>query len=126
MVCSGDSRLRRAEAGQGGSVRQQHSAEQSGETVDWECVASTCENTAKEELQGLSFDPADLRKEMIAAGEQLGMKGLHPYQLRHGGAADDLNSKMRDYQGVKNGGRWQTDQSARRYTKVGKIQQILN
>lgn len=72
------------------------------------------------------FTAKEYGREFTKAGELLGLKGLHPYQLRHGGAADDLNSKERDHQGVKARGRWQTDQSVRRYTKVGKIQQILN
>ena len=28
-------------------------------------------------------------------GQKLGLKGLHPYQLHHGGAAEDLNSRER-------------------------------
>ena len=80
----------------------------------------------KKDSKIFPFDAADFRQEMSAAGERLRLVGLHPYQLRHGGAADDLNAKERDHQGVKSRGRWQTDQSVRRYTKVGKIQQILN
>jgi hypothetical protein len=72
------------------------------------------------------FSGEEYRKEFTKAAEMMNLKGLHPYQLRHGGAADDLNSKERDYQSVKTRGRWQTDQSVRRYTKVGKIQQLLN
>ncbi len=59
------------------------------------------------------------------AGESLGISGLHPYQLRHGGAAEDLNSKTRDCPSVKARGRWMTDQSVRRYTKVGKLQDLM-
>ena len=80
----------------------------------------------KKDSKIFPFDAADFKQEMSAAGERLRLVGLHPYQLRHGGAADDLNAKERDHQGVKSRGRWQTDQSVRRYTKVGKIQQILN
>ena len=79
----------------------------------------------KKDSKIFPFDAADFKQEMSAAGERLRLVGLHPYQLRHGGAADDLNAKERDHQGVKSRGRWQTDQSVRRYTKVGKIQQIF-
>ena len=48
------------------------------------------------------------------------------YQLRHGGAADDLLTKTREYAAVKDRGRWRTDASVRRYGKVGKIQALLN
>lgn len=72
------------------------------------------------------FTMEQYRKEFCRAAKRLQMDGLHPYQLRHGGAADDLCSKQRDYPGVKQRGRWATDQSVRRYTKVGKVQQLLN
>ena len=72
------------------------------------------------------FTPQMYRDALAAAGKELGLEGLHPYQLRHGGAAEDLNSKERDYNAVKARGRWQTDQSVRRYGKIGKIQKILN
>ena len=73
-----------------------------------------------------SFSMDQYRKEFTKAAKRLQMEGLHPYQLRHGGAADDLCSKQRDHPGVKQRGRWATDQSVRRYTKVGKVQQLLN
>lgn len=60
------------------------------------------------------FDAADFRKEMQKVATEMGLNNVHPYQLRHGGAADDLNAKERDHQGVKARGRWQTDPSVRR------------
>ena len=66
------------------------------------------------------------RKEFAAAGKSLGIDLLHPYQLRHGGASEDLSSKLRDHHHVKSRGRWKTDQSVRRYGKIGRIQQLLN
>ncbi|CAE7265927.1 AMY1.1 [Symbiodinium sp. CCMP2592] len=72
------------------------------------------------------FSPEDYRKAFASAGKELGLEGIHPYQLRHGGAAEDLNSKERDFNAVKARGRWQTDQSVRRYGKTGKIQKLLS
>ncbi|CAL1160112.1 unnamed protein product, partial [Cladocopium goreaui] len=38
------------------------------------------------------FTAAEFRKKFQAAGERLQLKNLHPYQCRHGGASEDLNS----------------------------------
>lgn len=56
----------------------------------------------------------------------LNLDALHPDQTRHGGAAEDLNGKERDHANVKQRGRWMTDQRVRRYTKTGKIQQMIS
>ncbi|CAE7362076.1 prfA [Symbiodinium pilosum] len=66
------------------------------------------------------------RKAFESAGAWLGLPGLRTYQLRHGGAADDLLTKTREYAAVKDRGRWRTDSSVRRYGKVGKVQTLLN
>ena len=71
------------------------------------------------------FKMEEYRHAFSMAGESLGISGLQPYQLRHGGAAEDLNSKTREYSSVKARGRWMTDQSVRRYTKVGKLQALM-
>ena len=71
------------------------------------------------------FDAAEFRKNFQEAGQLLGFKNLHPYQSRHGGASEDLNSGERDHLAVKFRGRWHTDQSVRRYGKVGKIQKMM-
>jgi len=73
-----------------------------------------------------TFSMEEFRSQFAAAGTRLGVEALHPYQLRHGGATDDLTSKSRDFPAVKARGRWMTDQSVRRYTKVGRVQQLLN
>lgn len=67
----------------------------------------------------------DYRKNFIKAGQQLGLGETHPYQLRHGGATEDLTSGRRDHNAVKSRGRWKTDGSVRRYAKSGKVQQLL-
>eukprot|EP00435_Cladocopium_sp_Y103_P000261 s2848_g1.t1 len=72
------------------------------------------------------FTADQYRKAFVEAGSALGVQGLHPYQTRHGGASEDLNRKERDALTVKSRGRWVTDQSLRRYGKIGKIQQLLN
>lgn len=51
---------------------------------------------------------ADYRKVCQKSGGRLGLNNLHPYQTRHGGASEDLNSGERDHQGVKIKGRWHT------------------
>lgn len=65
-----------------------------------------------------SFSSGDFRKTVSEVGEELGVDSIHPYQLRHGGASDNLNAKSRDYLAVKARGRWSTDQRVRRYGKV--------
>lgn len=72
-----------------------------------------------------NFTMENLRKEFATAGKGLGVDQLHPYQLRHGGASEDLSSGFRDHNSVKARGRWKTDQSVRRYAKVGRVQQLL-
>ena len=51
--------------------------------------------------------------------------GVCLYQCRHGGAAHDLNAKARTRDEVMARGRWRTDQTVRRYTKIGKVQALL-
>lgn len=71
------------------------------------------------------FKPETYREQFQKAGQMLGVSNLHTYQLRHGGASDDLNTKLRDFNAVRERGRWQTDASVRRYAKTGKIQKLL-
>ena len=40
------------------------------------------------------FKMEEFRKQLTQAGEKLGLGKLHPYQLCHGGAAEDLNAKV--------------------------------
>ncbi|CAE7387391.1 LYPLA1 [Symbiodinium microadriaticum] len=72
-----------------------------------------------------SFSQEEFRKEFDKAGASLGVNGLQTYQLRHGGASEDLNSRVRDHVGVRERGRWRTDTSVRRYAKTGKLQKLL-
>lgn len=72
-----------------------------------------------------SFSMEDFRKKFQAAAEKIDLKGIHPYQLRHGGATEDLTSKAREFSMVKARGRWKTDASVRRYAKTGRVQQLL-
>ncbi|CAE7502120.1 unnamed protein product [Symbiodinium sp. KB8] len=71
------------------------------------------------------FTKEEFRKEFEIASKALGLKNLVTYQLRHGGASEDLNSKTRDYHSVQQRGRWRTDSSVRRYAKTGKLQKLL-
>ena len=88
-------------------------------------VISTMMKGKDKEAKIFSFSMEEFRKQFGEVSKILGIPGLHPYQLRHGGAAHDLASKARDHAQVKARGRWSTDQSVRRYTKTGKIQTLL-
>ena len=68
----------------------------------------------------------EYRRTFVKFGSKLGVANLHPDQLRHGGATQDLTAQVRDFNGVKSRGRWKIDSSVRRYTKVGRVQQLLN
>ncbi len=91
-----------------------------------ETLQALAKTRANKETLLFSFAPEEFRQELAAVSVALGLKSLHPYQLRHGGAAEDLNSGVRDHSSVKARGRCQTDASVRRYTKVGKVQQLMN
>ena len=73
-----------------------------------------------------NFNMEEFRKQFQRSATLLGLDGLHPYQLRHGGATEDLSSQKREYSAVKSRGRWKTNSSIRRYGKIGKVQQLLN
>ena len=49
--------------------------------------------------------------------KKLNLEVLHPYQLRHGGATDDLSSRCRDHNGVKSRGRWENRQFCEKICK---------
>jgi len=55
-------------------------------------------------------------------------QGLHDvclYQLRHGGASEDVLSARRTLAEVKTRGHWAQDSSVKRYAKPGMVQQLL-
>lgn len=81
-------------------------------------------NSPKDHI--FQFSMEEFRTAFSAAGERLGLAGLHPYQLRHGGATNDLASRLRDFPSVKSRGRWKSDQSVRRYAKTGRVQRLLS
>ncbi|CAK0796211.1 unnamed protein product, partial [Prorocentrum cordatum] len=56
----------------------------------------------------------------------LGVPGVCLYQLRHGGASDDLLTQRRPADAVKARGHWKSESSLRRYAKPGAIHQLLN
>jgi hypothetical protein len=47
------------------------------------------------------------------------------YQLRHGGASDDLLTKERAMADIKSRGRWKTESSLRRYAKPAQVHRLL-
>jgi integrase len=72
------------------------------------------------------FTNQEFRKEFAMSCKKIGLEGLHPYLMRHGGASEDLGMGIRDHAAVKSRGRWFTDQSVRRYAKIGKIQRMIS
>ena len=79
----------------------------------------------KPEQALFSFEQDKYRNRFQEAGSWLGLPNLHLYQLRHGGASDDLCQRIRDHNAVKDRGRWLTDTSVRRYAKSGKVQETI-
>eukprot|EP00438_Fugacium_kawagutii_P002485 Skav209078 [mRNA] locus=scaffold207:207591:211020:- [translate_table: standard] len=73
-----------------------------------------------------SFTMEEYRTEFARSGKKMNIEVLHPYQLRHGGATEDLSTRYRDHNAVKSRGRWRTDSSVRRYAKIGRVQELLN
>ncbi|CAK0809041.1 unnamed protein product, partial [Prorocentrum cordatum] len=57
-------------------------------------------------------------------GEGLGLRGLMPHRLRHGGASDDAPSKRQTLAEVKARGRRAQGQSVRRCVKPGMVHQL--
>ena len=55
----------------------------------------------------------------------LGLHGVCLYQLRHGGASEDVLGQKRTIQAVQARGRWRTDSSLRRYAKPAQLQRLL-
>ena len=71
-------------------------------------------------------EPAVVLKSWRAACLTLGLPPLCMYQLRHGGASEDVLSKNRTSDEVKSRGRWRTETSLRRYAKPAQVQRLLN
>ena len=91
--------------------------------MDGKSIAHTCQEVKQFEGQNLpTFSMEEYRTAFASAVGKLGLQGLHPYQLRHGGATDDLASGKRDFPSVKSRGRWKSDQSVRRYAKARRVQ----
>jgi len=119
------SAFRRRPSRQSWRVRQQFGSQQPRKSMAGRSPSSPCQDPSEQRQTNLFLHLDEFRKEFQQVGEALGLKNLHPYQLRHGGAAEDLNSKERDHQAVKARGRWHADASVRRYTKVSRLQQLM-
>ena len=124
VVFSDSAKLAGSQAGQDWSLRQHSSSEQQRQGVHWQSAAHEAQGARDE--RGEDFSVRLCQAMFVQSGEALGLVNLHPYQTRHGGAAEDLNGGERDHAAVKQRGRWMTDQSVRRYTKTGKIQQMIS
>ena len=66
---------------------------------------------------------SEYRKAFISAANLLGLGPLepHPYQLRHGGASEDLTLGRRSAEQVRLRGRWATFVSVKRYAKDARL-----
>ena len=72
------------------------------------------------------FSSDDVAKAVKRTTEKLGLRKICAYQLRHGGASDDLLNRHRDSAEIKARGRWRTEASLRRYAKPVSVQRPLN
>ena len=74
------------------------------------------------------FSPEDYRDAFVSVAMALGLGPFkpHPYQLRHGGASEDLASKRRTETEVMRRGRWTTTASLKRYAKETKLLHVVN
>jgi len=74
-----------------------------------------------------NLTPGDLKARFEGAATLLGLAPLRPslYQLRHGGASEDLALQRRPLAAVQRRGRWQSETSLRRYSKESKLLAIL-
>lgn len=68
---------------------------------------------------------SDTVKMFNAAVRRLGLPPLCMYQLRHGGASEDILSQNRPIHEVKTRGRWKTESSLRRYSKPAQVPRLL-
>jgi integrase len=59
------------------------------------------------------------------ATAMLGVTKACLYQLRHGGASEDIVSRLRTSDEVKARGRWRSEASLRRYAKPAQLQRLL-
>eukprot|EP00971_Amphidinium_carterae_P246746 4900539-Amphidinium_carterae.1 len=69
---------------------------------------------------------ADLVRSFSLACTSLGIPAQCLYQLRHGGASEDLLSNKRSVSLVKARGRWLSDSSLRRYAKPAQVHRLLH
>ena len=60
------------------------------------------------------------------AGQRLGIPKLCLYQLRHGGASEEMLDGSRLPEVIQARGRWRTQTSVRRYAKPAQLQRLLN
>ena len=77
-------------------------------------------------IMDLSY--SEYSKAFIQAANLLGLGPLepHPYQLRHGGASEDLTLKRRSAEQVRLRGRWATFVSVKRYAKDARLLDTLS
>lgn len=64
--------------------------------------------------------------EFQKAARLLGLESLCLYQLRHGGASEDLLGHLRPLDEIQARGRWRTMSSLRRYAKPAQLHRLLN
>lgn len=69
------------------------------------------------------FSLAELSRTFVTAANECGLGHMKPvlYELRQGGASEDLLRGTRDLNGVFRRGRWRSRSSVRRYGKEAKL-----
>jgi len=75
------------------------------------------------------FSMAKWTKTFVKKGEMAGFPRkeiLHLYALRHGGASHDAGNKLRPMLEVQKRGSWRTTTSVCRYSKPGRLNQVLS
>ena len=88
-------------------------------------LLACAQGRAKHELL-FKFKLETATKDLNRVAKYLGLgEHLSFYQARHGGAAHDLVNKLRPRGSVRARGRWETESSLKRYTKTGKVQEVL-
>ena len=82
------------------------------------------------EAEGLAFPCGYFQFNQLFAKtvSQLGLQklGVTPHCLRHAGASADAAKNSRTLQEIQKRGRWESFQSVRRYSKAGRVTELLH
>ena len=68
---------------------------------------------------------AQIVEDFCMALRVIGLTGVVLYQLRHGGASDEIITGDRSVEEVRRRGRWKSEASVRRYSKPSMLHRLL-